>query len=83
MLTMELLTYDGERAHLPVLLEWDLLYTGSVPCDSVSATLPLQRRHGPGAAQGHPFPGHGGTGTVRLAGWWTPMRSSWTAGGCW
>lgn len=38
MLTIELLTYDGERTLLPVLLDWDLIYTGSVPCDSMSAT---------------------------------------------
>lgn len=38
MLTLELITYDGERVLLPVLLDWDLLYTASVPCDSMSAT---------------------------------------------
>ncbi len=38
MLTLDLITYDGERVRLPVLLDWDLIYTGSVPCDSLSAT---------------------------------------------
>lgn len=38
MLTITLDTYDGERYELPMLLEWELLYTGSVPCDSISVT---------------------------------------------
>lgn len=37
MLTVDLLTYDGERVRLPVLLSWDILHTGSVPCDSITA----------------------------------------------
>lgn len=38
MLTITLDTYDGERYELPMLLEWELIYTGSVPCDSISVT---------------------------------------------
>lgn len=38
MLTVTLDTYEGERYELPMLLEWDLIYTGSVPCDSMSVT---------------------------------------------
>lgn len=38
MLTVTLDTYDGESYELPMLLEWDLIYTGSVPCDSISVT---------------------------------------------
>lgn len=37
MLSMYLDTYDGERYELPVLLRWDLDYTGMVPCDSMTA----------------------------------------------
>ena len=38
MLTVILETYDGERYQLPMLVEWDLTHTGSVPCDSMAAT---------------------------------------------
>lgn len=38
MLTILLQTYDGERYELPMLLEWELTYTGGVPCDSISVT---------------------------------------------
>lgn len=38
MLTITLDTYDGERYELPMLLEWDVIYTGGVPCDSISVT---------------------------------------------
>lgn len=38
MLSMWLDTYDGARYELPVLLRWDLDYTGTVPCDSMTAT---------------------------------------------
>lgn len=38
MLTVLLDTYDGERYELPMLLEWELTYTGGVPCDSMSVT---------------------------------------------
>lgn len=38
MLTIELITYDGERYELPMLLRWELTYTASVPCDSMTAT---------------------------------------------
>lgn len=37
MLSMWLDTYDGARYELPVLLRWDLDYTGTVPCDSMTA----------------------------------------------
>lgn len=30
-------TYDGAQYELPVLLRWDLDYTGMVPCDSMTA----------------------------------------------
>lgn len=40
MLTMELTTWDGLSYRLPILLEWSLLYTGGVPCDSMSTTCP-------------------------------------------
>ena len=30
-------TYDGDRYELPVLLRWDLDYTGAIPCDSMTA----------------------------------------------
>ena len=38
MLTIVLDTYDGESYQLPMLLEWDLVYTGGVPCDSMAVT---------------------------------------------
>lgn len=38
MLTLQLETCDGKAYKLPVLLRWDLEYTGSVPCDSMTAT---------------------------------------------
>lgn len=38
MMSMCLETYGGELYQLPVLLRWDLTYTGSVPCDSMTAT---------------------------------------------
>lgn len=38
MLTITLDTYDGQCYQLPMLLEWDLIYTGGVPCDSISVT---------------------------------------------
>lgn len=38
MLTVILETYDGERYQLPMLVEWELTYTGSVPCDSMAVT---------------------------------------------
>lgn len=37
MLSIWLDTYDGARYELPVLLRWDLDYTGMVPCDSMVA----------------------------------------------
>ena len=37
-MTMCLETYDGARYQLPTLLRWDLAYTGSVPCDSMTVT---------------------------------------------
>lgn len=37
MLSIWLDTYDGEQYALPVLLRWDLEYTGMVPCDSMVA----------------------------------------------
>lgn len=37
MLSIHLQTYDGESYALPMLLEWTLTFTGSVPCDSMSA----------------------------------------------
>jgi hypothetical protein len=37
MLKIWLETYDGGRYELPVLLRWDLEYTGMVPCDSITA----------------------------------------------
>lgn len=38
MMTMCLETCGGARYELPMLLRWDLTYTGSVPCDSMTAT---------------------------------------------
>ena len=38
MMTMCLETCGGALYQLPVLLRWDLTYTGSVPCDSMTAT---------------------------------------------
>lgn len=38
MLTIQLETCDKAVYTLPVLLRWDLEYTGSVPCDSMTAT---------------------------------------------
>ena len=38
MMTMCLETYGGGSYQLPVLLRWDLTYTGSVPCDSMTVT---------------------------------------------
>ena len=38
MLTIRLTTYAGESYALPALLRWELEYTGSVPCDGMSAT---------------------------------------------
>ena len=40
MLTMELTTWAGSTYQLPVLLSWSLTYTGSVPCDSMTACCP-------------------------------------------
>lgn len=37
MLSIWLDTYDGAQYELPVLLRWDLDYTGMVPCDSMAA----------------------------------------------
>ena len=37
MLSIWLETYDGAQYELPVLLRWDLDYTGMVPCDSMTA----------------------------------------------
>ncbi|MDE6997137.1 MAG: hypothetical protein K2P04_04555 [Oscillospiraceae bacterium] len=37
-MTICLETYDGGLYQLPVLLRWDLTYTGNVPCDSMSVT---------------------------------------------
>lgn len=37
MLSIWLDTYDGAQYELPVLLRWDLDYTGMVPCDSMTA----------------------------------------------
>ena len=37
MLKICLETYDGGQYELPVLLRWDLEYTGMVPCDSITA----------------------------------------------
>lgn len=38
MLNIRIETYDGEGYTLPVLVRWDLEYTGGVPCDSMTAT---------------------------------------------
>lgn len=38
MLSICLDTCDGARYELPVLLRWDLEYTGMVPCDSMTAS---------------------------------------------
>lgn len=38
MITIHLETYDGKAYALPVLLRWELEYTASVPCDSMTAT---------------------------------------------
>lgn len=37
MLSIQLDTYDGKIYELPVLVRWDLEYTGGVPCDSMTA----------------------------------------------
>ena len=37
-MTMYLETYDGGLYQLPILIRWDLTYTGSVPCDSIAVT---------------------------------------------
>ncbi len=37
MLSIHLETYDGEGYVLPILVRWDLEYTGGVPCDSLTA----------------------------------------------
>lgn len=38
MTTMCLETCDGAVYQLPILVRWDLTYTGSVPCDSMAVT---------------------------------------------
>ncbi|MDE7220475.1 MAG: hypothetical protein K2O45_12790 [Oscillospiraceae bacterium] len=38
MLSIHLETYDGAGYTLPVLVRWDLEYTGGIPCDSMTAT---------------------------------------------
>lgn len=38
MLTLSLNTYDGQEFLLPMLLQWELIHTGGVPCDSMSVT---------------------------------------------
>lgn len=40
MITLYLETHTGSAFQLPVLLRWDLTYTGSVPCDSMTAVCP-------------------------------------------
>lgn len=35
-------TCDGEEYELPVLLRWELCYTGSVPCDSFTLRCPYE-----------------------------------------
>lgn len=37
MLSIRLETWDGAEYTLPVLVRWDLEYTGGVPCDSMTA----------------------------------------------
>ena len=37
MLSIHLETYDGEGYVLPILVRWDLEYTGGVPCGSLTA----------------------------------------------
>ena len=37
-MTGRIITYDHAVYDLPVLLEWKLIYTGSVPCDEFSVT---------------------------------------------
>lgn len=43
MLNIQLETYDGSVYELPILLRWDLEFTGSVPCDSLSAVCLYDR----------------------------------------
>ena len=38
MLTIRLTTCDGQQFQLPLLLRWELTYTGGVPCDCMAAT---------------------------------------------
>lgn len=38
MLSIHLETCDGEGYILPILVRWDLEYTGGIPCDSMTAT---------------------------------------------
>lgn len=38
MMTLKLETYDGAEYTLPVLIQWDIDHTASVPCDSMTAT---------------------------------------------
>lgn len=38
MLSVHLETFDGVGYGLPILIRWDLEYTGSVPCDSMTVT---------------------------------------------
>ena len=40
MITLCLETCAGAQYQLPALLQWDLAYTGSVPCDSMTAVCP-------------------------------------------
>ena len=40
MLSIHLETCDGEGYALPVLIRWELEYTGGVPCDSMRAVCP-------------------------------------------
>ena len=44
MLNIQLETYDGAVYELPILLRWDLEFTGSVPCDSLSAVCLYDKR---------------------------------------
>lgn len=47
MLTIQLTTCDGAVYALPALVEWELTYTGGVPCDSLSATCLYDGGMGP------------------------------------
>ena len=54
-----IITSDHRIFELPVLLRWNITYTGGVPCDSYEVTCVYDRTMARAAASGGGFPGAG------------------------